>query len=386
MKAIPYGRQQVTEEDINRVSKVLQSDFLTQGEKVREFEEEFARYVGSKYAVAVANGTAALHLCTLALGVNEKSRVITSPISFVATANCVRYCGGTVYFSDIDPDTYLIDLNKLEELLSGKEKGFFEGIIPVDFSGRPVNAPLLRELADEYGCWVIEDACHAPGGFGNYNKTNWRCGDGQFADLSIFSFHPVKHIACGEGGMITTNNKNLYDKLLMSRSHGITRNPQKMDRISEGNWYYEMQELGFNYRLSDINCSLGLSQLERAKEGLERRIKIAKTYDIAFSKNEKILNHSGVHAGHAYHLYIIEVEQRGELYNYLRENKVFAQIHYIPIHLQPYYQQLGWKEGDFPNAEKYYSRCISLPMFPSLTNEEVEYVIDLVEHFLKNEI
>ncbi|MEO9485828.1 MAG: UDP-4-amino-4,6-dideoxy-N-acetyl-beta-L-altrosamine transaminase [Ekhidna sp.] len=384
MKQIPYGRHHISEEDIKSVNEVLRSDFLTQGEKVNEFEKEFANYVGSKYSVSVANGTAALHLCALAMDVDNNSRVITSPISFVATANCVRYCGGEVFFSDIKSNDYTLDEEKVAELLSKHPKRYFQGIIPIDFAGRPANMPALRKLAEEYDCWIIEDACHAPGGSGEFNGQTWKCGDGQYAELAIFSFHPVKHIACGEGGMITTNDSALYKKLLMLRSHGITKDPNSI--CSDDGWYYEMQLLGYNYRLSDIHASLGLSQLRNADWGLSRRIEIARMYDRAFNSNKKIVSHSGYYPGHAYHLYIIEIENRKGLYDYLRENNVYAQIHYIPIHLQPYYRQFGWQKNDFPVSEQYYKRCLSIPMFPSLTDKEVNYIIDLVEHFLENEV
>ena len=228
-KPIPYGRQHINEADIAAVITALQADFLTQGPTIAEFENQFAEYVGAKYAVAVANGTAALHLCTLALGVNEGSKVITTPITFAASANCVRYCGGEVVFADIDPHTLLLDINDVRKLLEAHPKGYFQGIIPVDFAGYPVNLEAFRQLANEHGLWIIEDACHAPGGFFTDSKgVQQRCGNGNYADLAIFSFHPVKHIACGEGGMITTNDKALYDKLLLLRTHGITKNETLM--------------------------------------------------------------------------------------------------------------------------------------------------------------
>src|SRR5690606_24388760 len=221
---IPYGRQNITDEDIQEVIKTLKSDYLTQGPKIKEFEDNFASYVGAKYAVAIANGTAALHLCALALDVKKGQKVITTPITFAASANCVRYCGGEVVFGDIDAETYLLDINSVRTLLEASPKGTYHGIIPVDFAGRAVNLEEFRKLADEYGLWIIEDACHAPGGyFTDSNGINQFCGNGKYADLAIFSFHPVKHIASGEGGMITTNDENLYKKLLLLRTHGITK-------------------------------------------------------------------------------------------------------------------------------------------------------------------
>jgi UDP-4-amino-4,6-dideoxy-N-acetyl-beta-L-altrosamine transaminase len=380
-KPIPYGRQHITEDDIQAVVDVLKSDFLTQGPAILEFEKEFARYIGVKYAVAVANGTAALHLCTLALNVKEGDKVITTPITFAASANCVPYAGGEVVFADIDPITLLLDLNEVEKLLKASPKGTYKGIIPVDFSGRAVNLEDFRKLADEYGCWIIEDACHAPGGyFIDSNGTKQNCGNGQFADLAIFSFHPVKHIAAGEGGMITTNDEKLYKKLLLLRTHGITKEPDLLHE-NHGGWYYEMQELGYNYRLTDFQAALGLSQLKRANNGLNRRREIASVYDRAFTGKPFLRKQSGVVEGHAYHLYIIEADHRKELYDYLKSNKIFAQVHYIPVHLMPYYKNLGWKTGDFPHAEKYYKSCLSLPMYPTLTIEEQEYVIQKILNF-----
>ncbi len=418
MNPIPYGRQNITDADIAAVERVLRSDYLTQGPEIAQFEEALAKYVDAKYAVAVANGTAALHLCTLALNVQPGQKVITTPITFAASANCVRYCGGEVVFADIDPDTYLLDINAVRRLLEASPKGTYSGIITVDFAGRPVNLEAFRQLADEYSCWIIEDACHAPGGhFTDSIGAEQKCGNSRFADLAIFSFHPVKHIAAGEGGMITTNNKVLYEKLLMLRTHGITKNEDAYKNSPElaigatpnaspithhyPAWYMEMQELGYNYRLTDFQAALGNSQLQRADEGLKRRREIAERYAEAFKGIEQIRDmnfplakaleaketeaqtEADRHNGHAYHLYVVEVENRLELYNHLREHKIFAQIHYIPTHLMPYYQQFGWKPGDMPNAEKYYSKCISLPMFPTLTEVEQEFVIDTINHFLQ---
>ena len=381
---IPYGRQNITKEDIDAVTDALQSDYLTQGPKIAEFESKFAKYIGSKYAVAVANGTAALHLCTLALGVTEGDKVITTPITFAASANCVRYCGGNVFFADIDPTTFTLDLHKVEELILSKPKGFFHGIIPVDFAGYSVNLEEFKKLADKYNLWIIEDACHAPGGFFiDSNKQYQRCGNSNYADLAIFSFHPVKHIACGEGGMVTTNDEKLYNKLLLLRTHGITKEPNLLNE-NHGGWYYEMQTLGYNYRLTDFQAALGISQLNRADDGLKRRREIASYYFEAFEKNINIKAQSGVVVGHAYHLYIILIEKRKELYDYLRSKNIFCQVHYIPVHTMPYYQSFGNKKGDLPIAENYYEECLSLPMYPTLTNDEQLYVINCVNEFLQS--
>lgn len=382
-KPIPYGRQHITDSDIEAVVDTLKSDFLTQGPRIAEFEEAFANYVGSKYAVAVSNGTAALHLNAIALGVKPGDKVITTPITFVASANCVRYCGGEVIFADIDPKTYLLDVNQVRQILEQDKKQEIKGIIPVNLAGRVVDMEAFRTLADEFGCWIIEDACHSPGGyFLNSDGEKVNSGSGRYADLAIFSFHPVKHIAAGEGGMITTNDEELYHRVRMLRTHGIQQNPDK--RIYDNSlWYYEMQELGYNYRLTDIQAALGKSQLERADEGLKKRKEIAERYYNHFQNKDYIKGQSGIVDGHAYHLYVIEVDQRKELHSYLRENNIYAQIHYIPTHLMPYYRDHGWKEGDLPNAESYYKKCISLPMYPTLTDDEQGFVISKIIEFFE---
>ncbi len=382
MNPIPYGRQSITEEDINSVVETLRSDFLTQGPKVLEFEKAFASYVGAKYAVAVSNGTAALHLCTLALGVEKGQKVITTPITFAASANCVLYCGGEVDFADIEEKTALINLDYVENMLSSSPKGTYSGIIPVDFAGLPVNMERVKKIAEKYGLWIIEDACHAPGGFFTDSEGNKQfCGNGKFSDLSIFSFHPVKHIAAGEGGMITTNDRSLYEMLLRLRTHGITKEPELLIE-NHGAWYYEMQELGYNYRLSDINAALALSQLKRADEGLIRRREIANIYDKSFAGNTFIKPLTPPNDnGHAYHLYVIRVKNRKGLYDHLRSLNIFTQVHYIPVHTLPYYKGLGWQKGSMPVAEHYYEECLSLPMFPTLTSEEQDFVIKSVVEF-----
>ena len=284
-RPLPYGRQNITEADVAAVVASLHADYLTQGPTVAEFEKQFAAYIGAQYAVAVSNGTAALHLCALALNVQPGQRVITTPLTFSASANCVRYCGGEVHFADIDPATGLIDLNKVRALLEANPKGHFTGLIPVDFAGLAVDLEKARQLANEFGLWIIEDSCHSPGGFFvDSQGREQRCGNGNFADLAIFSFHPVKHIATGEGGMVTTNSEALFHHLLRLRTHGITRNPADLIREPDGGWYMEMQELGYNYRLPDFNCALGLSQLARADEGLARRRQLAAQYDTAFAQ------------------------------------------------------------------------------------------------------
>lgn len=382
MNPIGYGRQFISQKDIDLVVETLKSDYLTQGPMVSEFEQKFAKYVDAKYAVAVSNGTAALHLCNMVLGTKAGDKVITTPITFAASANAVLYCGGEVDFVDIDPKSYTIDLDALEAKLASHPVGTYKGLVPVDFAGYPVDVERLRAIADQYNLWIIEDACHAPGGyFTDKQGEHQLCGNGRFSDLQIFSFHPVKHIATGEGGMITTNNEELYKKLLLYRTHGITKEAELLTE-NHGGWYYEMQELGYNYRLSDIQAALGVSQLDRAKEGVASRNKIAQKYNQAFKGMAITTPFVDASVYHAYHLYIIQVEDRKGLFDYLKEHQIFAQIHYIPVHLQPYYKKLGWKKGDFPMAEAYYEQCISLPMFPTLSEEEQDYVIEKVIEFV----
>ncbi|WP_296315277.1 aminotransferase class I/II-fold pyridoxal phosphate-dependent enzyme [Winogradskyella sp. UBA3174] len=291
---IPYGRQHIDQDDIDAVVKTLTADFLTQGPRVNDFEEKFAEYIGAKYAVAVSNATAGLHIAVMALNLKPSERVITTPITFAASANCVRYAGGEVWFSDIDRDSYTLSLEDTKNLIESKPKGFFKGIIPVDLEA-------FRESADKHGLWIIEDACHAPGGYFTDSKRNKQyCGNGNYADIGIFSFHPVKHIARGEGGMVTTNSEQLYKKLSSLRMHGITK-----DNMTEnhGGWYYEMQELGYNYRLTDIQSALGITQLAKNSEGVVRRNEIANTYKEAFKGKLKFQSlQDGAYNAH--HLFI----------------------------------------------------------------------------------
>ena len=385
-RPLPYGRQNITAADVAAVAEALQADMLTQGPTVAAFEAAFAAHVGAPYAVAVANGTAALHLCALALGVAAGQRVITSPLTFAASANCVRYCGGEVHFADIDPSTGLIDLQRVRALLESHPNGHFTGLIPVDFAGLAVDLEAARALADEFGLWIIEDSCHAPGGFFVDSRgQEQQCGNGRFADLAIFSFHPVKHIATGEGGMITTASEALYRHLLRLRTHGITRDPATLQRPADGGWYMEMQELGYNYRLPDFNCALGLSQLQRADAGLARRRQLAAQYDATFATLPGLTVLAPGRPGHAYHLYVVQVADRKGLYDFLKTKQIMAQVHYIPVHRMPYYESLGWRAGDFPLAEEYYAHCLSIPLFPTLTDEEQGYVVACIQEFLASQ-
>tara|TARA_B110001452_G_scaffold257391_1_gene251562 strand:- start:1395 stop:2570 length:1176 start_codon:yes stop_codon:yes gene_type:complete len=380
---IPYGRQNIDQSDIEAVVSTLKSDFLTQGPKVKEFEEKFSNYVGSNYAISVTNATSALHLSVLALGLKKGDRIITTPITFAATANCARFVGAEVWFADIDPDSYLIDLNKIKQLIESKPKGFFKGIIPVDFAGFPVNTEKLRVLADKHKLWIIEDACHAPGGyFIDSNSEKNFCGNGNYSDIGVFSFHPVKHIACGEGGMITTNSKSIFEKVSLLRSHGISKSNVSH---SHGNWRYEMNELGFNYRITDLQASLGISQLTKNNNGLKKRNEIANKYQNAFKGVIKFQTFSR-NSFHAYHLFIIEVENRKNLYDFLHSKGVLAQVHYIPVHTLNYYKKIDYSKADLQTSENYYKSCISIPIYPTLSEDEQDYVIQNVLNFIKNDV
>lgn len=379
MKVIPYGRQNIDDQDIQAVTDVLKADFLTQGPKIAEFEEAFAKYVSAKYAVAVSNATAGLHLSVLSLGLKKGERVITTPITFAASANCIRYCGGEVWFADINPNTFLISYEKTKTLIESKPKGFFKGIIPVNLGGLTSDLEKFQELAKEHDLWIIEDACHSPGGYFNNSKGEIvKSGSAIYNELSVFSFHPVKHIACGEGGMVTTNSEELYRELLLLRSHGISRENIKEDH---GGWYYEMLKLGFNYRLTDIQAALGISQLKKNKDGVIQRNRIAEKYKNAFDGKIEFQYNNDYY--NAYHLFIILTDDRDSLYEYLKSLNIYCQIHYIPIYKFPYYNKINYPKTEFNNSEEYYSRCLSLPMYPTLTNEEQNYIIEKILDFIK---
>ncbi|MCC8071489.1 MAG: UDP-4-amino-4,6-dideoxy-N-acetyl-beta-L-altrosamine transaminase [Bacteroidales bacterium] len=382
--SIPYGRQHITQDDIDAVVETLRSPYLTQGPKIKEFEEAFAKYVDSRYAVAVNNATAGLHLAAKALNVQPGHRYIVTPMTFASSANCIRFCGGDVEFCDIDPQTYLMDLAKLRTMLESHPNGYYQGVVVVDFAGYPHDIKALRLLCDEFGLRIIEDACHAPGAYVVDEKGEKQMsGSGRLADVSVFSFHPVKHIATGEGGMVVTDNPEIYERVALYRTHGITKDPTRLNK-NDGGWYYEMQQLGFNYRLTDIQAALGVSQLRRAPQGLERRQEIARRYDKAFEGHPAIKTPwRAENVYHAFHLYVIQVPDRRGLYDFLRANGIYAQIHYVPLHTMPYYKELNDQEGQLPVVEEYYKHCISLPMYPSLTDDEQGYVIEKVLEFVK---
>ena len=374
MKQIPYATQWIEEDDILAVADALRSSNLTQGPLVEEFEKNVAQYCGAKYAVAVSSGTAALHIACLAAGISAGDEVITSANTFAASANCVLYCGGRPVFADIAADTALIDSVDIKKKLTKKTKV----IIPVHFAGHPADMEEISKIAKENNLIIIEDAAHAIGAkYKLKNGQDWiKIGSCFHSDMTILSFHPVKHITTGEGGMVLTNDHNLYEKLVFFRSHGITRSIKYM-KETEGPWYYEMHELGFNYRLTDIQCALGISQLKKLDKFIVRRKEIANIYDKTFAEIEQIAfikEKEGFDSSR--HLYVVLVENRKNVFNWLTtETNVGINVHYIPVYFHPYYRKLGYERGLCPMAEEYYSRAISIPIFPKLSDEEIEYVI-----------
>jgi len=381
-QTIPYGRQSVDENDIRAVTETLNSDWLTQGPRIEEFEEALANYCGAEYAVVVSNGTAALHLINLALGVKPGQQVVTSPLTFVATPNSVIYAGGTPVFGDVETGSFNLDPRRTERIIYSTEH--VVGIIPVHLGGLVPDLESFYSLAKESRAWIVEDACHSVGGrWRDSQGAEHRVGDCSFSDATVFSFHPVKHVTTGEGGAILTNNEELYHTLLMLRTHGITKNEEEYVSGSDGGWYYEMQTLGFNYRLTDLQATLGISQLKKSDQWVKRRLDLVAKYDNAFEKISQVDHQKHpVNQEHSYHLYIALVENREALYNYLRDHNIYCQVHYIPVHLQPFYrEQYGCKPGDFPVAEEYYKCALSLPLFPTLTDEEQDYVINCISEF-----
>ncbi|MBC7428129.1 MAG: UDP-4-amino-4,6-dideoxy-N-acetyl-beta-L-altrosamine transaminase [Bacteriovorax sp.] len=382
MMNVSYGKQSIKQEDIDAVVEVLKSDWLTQGPAVSQFEEAFAKKVGAKYAVAFSNATAALHSGFKVLNKDISKKVLVTPITFAASSNCVLYESGSVEFVDIDPVTFNIDLNLVEEKLKANPNAY-QGIIPVDFAGLPVDTEKLKQIADRYGLWIMEDACHAIGG-GFYNSKNEfiKCGQGIYSDLTSFSFHPVKHIATGEGGMITTNNLSHYKHLMKLRSHGMEREVSLFEEATHGGWYYEMQELGYNYRMPDINAALGTTQLKRLDTNIENRNVIATKYkNFAKETNLPYQVYDEKKFLNGYHLFVIQSDRRRELYDYLKLQNIYSQVHYMPVYKHPYYQRNGFSEVSLPHAEKYYSKALSLPMYHSLTPDVQEYVIDTLKEF-----
>ena len=403
MKIIPYGRQWVDEKDIRAVVNVLKSDYLTQGPKIEEFEKAVADYCGVKYAVAVNSGTSALHIACLTASIKQGDEVVTSPITFVASANCVVYCSGKPVFADIDPETYNIAPGEIEKRITDRTKA----LIPVHFAGQSCEmeeiSRLVRIAEKKYGhrIFIIEDASHALGS--KYKGAEvGACG---YSDMAAFSFHPVKHVTTGEGGAVLTNNSEFYEKLLNLRSHGITKIPEKFTNeylafdntsLSEPKlpnpWYYEMQVLGYNYRITDIQCALGISQLKRLNENIERRRVIVSRYNEAFKNLDgvEIPVETEIERS-SYHLYVLQIDfekigksRAGIMYE-LKRKGIGTQVHYIPVHTQPFYREkFGTNWGDCPKAEKYYQNCLSIPLYPTMSENDVERVIENVTRVVEN--
>jgi len=387
MKQIPYARQDINQEDIQAVLKVLQSDWLTQGPAIQRFEEAVAAYCGARYAVAVSNATAALHLACLAAGLGPGDLLWTSPNTFVASANCGLYCGAEVNFVDIDPRTYNMSVDALEEKLvqAAKSGRLPKVVIPVHFAGQSCRMAEIRKLADQYNFTVIEDAAHAIGGSYQGKKV----GACQFSDMVVFSFHPVKIITTGEGGLILTNRAELYEKLLRLRTHGITRDERFMVRTKEGPWYYQQIDLGYNYRMTDIQAALGYSQLQRIDEFVRHRRYLANRYDQMLKDLPVTLPWQDPETYSAYHLYVIRLhlnqlqKSRKQIFEELRAAGINVNVHYIPVHTQPYYERLGFKAGDFPKAEEYYREALTLPLYYGLSEEDQDYVIERLKEIIR---
>lgn len=372
---LPYGKQSINQDDIEAVVEALKSDFLTTGPKVKEFEKAIAQYVGSKYAVAFSNGTTALHAAAFVSGLKEGDEAIVSSITFAASANCVRYCGAMPVFADVNPENLNIDINKLEDLLNSKTKV----VIAVDYTGQPVDIDKISQFCKENNLVFIEDAAHALGSKYRGNRV------GSQADMTMFSFHPVKPITTGEGGIITTNSDEYYNKLVLFRSHGITRNPDLL-KNNDGPWYYEQQVLGHNFRLTDLQSALGISQLKRIQQFLFRRREIAEKYNKEFSKiNEIIITSEAEYSESGHHIYVIRIKpellqaDRKTIFEALQAENIGVNVHYLPVYLLPYYQQLGYKKGLCPNAEEAYENMITLPLFPEMTDQDVTDVITAVK-------
>jgi perosamine synthetase len=371
---IPYGRQSISDEDIQAVVETLRSDYLTQGPRVEQFEKKLAEYCGASYAVVVSSGTAALHAAYAAVGLSDGDEVITSPMTFAATANPVLWQGAKPVFVDIENETGNIDVSLIEEKITSKTKA----IAPIDYTGRPVDLDGILQIAKKHNLFVIEDACHAIGASYKNKKI------GSISDLAVFSFHPVKNITTGEGGAILTNSEELYKKMKSFVVHGIHRTDFVKD--SPGAWYHEMQELGMNYRLTDIQAALGISQLKRLDIFLQKRVHLVERYNEAFKDIEQLilplLDTTDIKS--AWHLYVIRlkgvlVQKRADIFAFLREKGIWVQVHYIPVYYHPYYESLGYDKGLCPNAEAFYEASISIPLFPDLTESEQDVVIKIIK-------
>jgi len=380
MKKISYGHQWIDRDDIREVVKALKSDWLTQGPRIRDFEKALCRRTGARYAVAVSSGTAALHIACLAAGIEKNDEVITSPVTFVASSNCILYCGAKPVFADIQEDTVNIDPKEIGRKINKKTKA----IIPVHFAGHPCDLVEIHKIAGKYGLIVIEDACHALGAEYKVNGRWLKIGSCKHSDMTVFSFHPVKSITTGEGGAVTTNNKKLYERLLVFRNHGISRDVSRFI----GPWYYEMQHLGFNYRITDIQCALGISQLRKLKTFIGHRREAARLYNdllCGIEEAELPVERDGYRS--AWHLYPVRIKKaqnRKMVFENLHKNKIGVQVHYIPVHLQPYYRKsFGYKRGDYPVSERYYERAITLPIHFQMKTAEIKYVTGIFKKLIR---
>lgn len=368
---IPYGKQTIEQDDIQAVVDVLKSDFLTTGPKIAEFEQTVADYVGVKYAVAISNGTSALHAACFAAGIGPGDEVITTPLTFAASANCVLYCGGTPVFADVDPKTYNIDPEDIRRKITDRTKA----IIAVHLAGQPCDMDAIHSIAREHGLIVIEDGAHALGSVYKGKKV------GSMSDMTTFSFHPVKPITTGEGGMIVTDNEDFYKKMILFRSHGITRDDSMMTR-NDGPWFYQQFDLGYNYRITDIQCALGCSQMKKLDRFLARRKEIVARYNEAFADCDNIITpYQLLDTESGWHLYIVQVKNcdRRQVFEAMREKEIGVNVHYIPVYMHPYYQEHGYENVHCANAEEIYSHIISLPLYPGLTSEQQDYVIDTLK-------
>lgn len=383
---IYYGKQSINEDDIKAVEEILCSDFLTQGPAIDRFEHAVAEYCGAKYAVAVCNATAALHVACLSAGLGKGDLLWTSPITFVASANCGRYCGADVDFVDIDEKTYNMSVVALEEKLrcARKANQLPKVVVPVHLAGQSCDMVHIKKLSEEYGFTVIEDASHAVGA--DYLDT--KVGSCAFSDMTVFSFHPVKIVTTGEGGMILTNNQDLYERLMLFRSHGITRDPDKMTHVSDGDWYYQQIDLGCNYRMTDIQAALGTSQMTRLDTFVARRRELAARYDTLLRDLPLVTPYVMKGAEPSWHIYVVRMDAgrtrktKQQIFEKMKEQGITLNLHYIPVHRQPYYEKLGFRQGDFPQSEKYYEEAFTLPLYYDLMNEEQEYIVEALKNAL----
>lgn len=374
-KIIPYGKQSISEDDIEAVVNVLKSDFITQGPVVPEFEQAVTAYCGANFAIAVCNATAALHLACRALDIGPGDRVWTSPNTFVASANCVLFCGAAIDFVDIDTRTYNLGIEKLQEKLeiADKENKLPKAVIAVHFAGQSCEMAALRDLSRQYGFFIIEDAAHAIGA----SYLDSRVGSCVYSDISIFSFHPVKIITTGEGGMLLTNNKELSERIKLLRSHGITRDSNNMTEKSHGDWYYQQIDLGYNYRMTELQAALGLSQLKRLDAIVKKRRAVAEFYNTHLNDLPLTIPWQSESCCSSWHLYVITLDlslinkSKKELFRSLRQQGIGVNLHYIPVHTQPYYQNLGFSWGDFPESENYYRKALTIPLFPELEEDDL---------------